>query len=340
MDIFAEIADKLDVKRLEKIKFSKASGCISSGQGYHTENGDIFVKHNTKSEALPMFFGELISLKALKSTATIGVPEPLCVVEDPKSTGGAIVMEYLAMTPITEWKMFGSQLADLHLFNSVLEKKKDKLSSWIGRPPKSDVPDDDRIVFEKEVKLQLSDEQVHSSTYVDQFGFEGPTYCGMIEQNNDWHDNWIEFYARNKLDLQIRLLTDNVGDREVVEYWSELQLMLDRLFRDIRRPIKPALLHGDLWSGNASQVDGRPVIYDPACFYGHSEFELSIAMLFGGFDSAFFDEYFSKIPKEKGFELRTDLYKLFHTLNHWNHFGSHKRQTKDLMKKLIKNCKL
>lgn len=33
MDIFAEIADKLDVKRLEKIKFSKASGCISSGMG-------------------------------------------------------------------------------------------------------------------------------------------------------------------------------------------------------------------------------------------------------------------------------------------------------------------
>lgn len=320
MDIDAEIADKLEVRKLEKIKFSKASGCISSGilidnlkfltchfptlgEGYHTENGDIFVKHNSKSEALSMFWCEFSSLKALKATATISVPEPLCVVQDPKSAGGAIVLEYLKMSPVTEWKKFGSQLADLHLFNSILEKKKDKLSSWIGLPPKSETPDTDRIVIEKEIKLQLPDDLVDKCTYIDQFGFEGPTWCGMIEQNNDWHDNWVEFYARNKLDLQIRMLTDNVGDREVVEYWSKLQLVLDRLFQDIQSPIKPALLHGDLWSGNVSQVDDRPVIYDPACFYGHSEYDLSIAMLFGGFDSAFFDEYFRKIPKEKGFEM-------------------------------------
>lgn len=31
MDIYAEIADKLEVRKLEKIKLSKASGCISSG---------------------------------------------------------------------------------------------------------------------------------------------------------------------------------------------------------------------------------------------------------------------------------------------------------------------
>src|SRR5699024_888778 len=119
----------------------------------------------------------------------------------------------------------------------------------------------------------------------------------------EWHDNWIEFFARNRLDVQIKLIVENHGDREVVELWSDLQLKIDRLFRDLRHPIKPALLHGDLWSGNVSQVVDRPVIYDPASFYGHSEYELGISTLFGGFSPAFFEEYFRTIPKEKGFEM-------------------------------------
>ena len=86
------------------------------------------------------------------------------------------------------------------------------------------------------------------------------------------------------------------------EFWSHLQLKVHRFFDDINVPIKPSLLHGDLWSGNVSQVDQTPVVYDPASFYGHSEFDLAIAKLFGGFDQKFYDEYFKKIPKNKGFE--------------------------------------
>ena len=35
--------------------------------------------------------------------------------------------------------------------------------------------------------------------------------------------------------------------------------------------VKPSLLHGDLWSGNLSVVEGGQwAILDPACYYGMS----------------------------------------------------------------------
>ena len=35
--------------------------------------------------------------------------------------------------------------------------------------------------------------------------------------------------------------------------------------------VKPSLLHGDLWSGNLSVVEGGQwAILDPACYYGRS----------------------------------------------------------------------
>ena len=59
------------------------------------------------------------------------------------------------------------------------------------------------------------------------------------------------------------------------------------------------------------------VVFDPASFYGHAEFDLSMAYVFGGFPPEFFRSYFSVIPKEQGFDRRLDLYKVFHYLNHW-----------------------
>lgn len=62
------------------------------------------------------------------------------------------------------------------------------------------------------------------------------------------------------------------------------------------------------------------VAFDPASFYGHHEFDLAIADMFGGFTKEFYDAYHSLIPKEPGFETRHKLYLLFHYLNHW--YGS------------------
>ncbi|XP_054989191.1 fructosamine-3-kinase isoform X3 [Sorex araneus] len=113
------------------------------------------------------------------------------------------------------------------------------------------------------------------------------------------------------------------------------QVKIPDLFSGLE--IVPALLHGDLWSGNVAEDDAGPLIYDPASFYGHSEFELAIALMFGGFPRSFFTAYHQKIPKAPGFDQRLLLYQLFNYLNHWNHFGREYRSPSlTTMRRLLK----
>ena len=84
----------------------------------------------------------------------------------------------------------------------------------------------------------------------------------------------------------------------------------------------PSLLHGDLWSGNHAAMDGRPVIFDPAVYYGDRESDLAMTRLFGGFGRGFYSAYEAAWPLEPGHEARNDLYQLYHVLNHLNLFGT------------------
>lgn len=162
---------------------------------------------------------------------------------------------------------------------------------------------------------------------VDKFGFDVPTSCGQIPQPNPWTEDWVSFYARHRLDTYIRMILSDHSDRDLNEQWSRLQLKVDKFFTDFSHKgddkIVPALLHGDLWSGNAAELmdDSGAVIYDPSSFYGHSEYEFGIVRMFGGFPDDFERSYFEVLPKKKMFENRNKLYQLFHHLNHWAHFG-------------------
>lgn len=114
-----------------------------------------------------------------------------------------------------------------------------------------------------------------------------------------------------------------------------LQLKIPQLFAGVE--IVPSLLHGDLWGGNVAEIETGPVIFDPASFYGHSEFELAIAGMFGGFGSSFYSAYHTKIPKGPGCDKRLKLYQLFHYLNHWNHFGGgYRGSSLSTMRSLLK----
>ncbi|EHH62719.1 hypothetical protein EGM_21163, partial [Macaca fascicularis] len=154
-------------------------------------------------------------------------------------------------------------------------------------------------------------------------------------QVNDWQEDWVVFYARQRIQPQMDMVEKDSGDREALQLWSALQLKIPDLFRDLQ--IIPALLHGDLWGGNVAEDSSGPVIFDPASFYGHSEYELAIAGMFGGFSSSFYSAYHGKIPKAPGFEKRLQLYQLFHYLNHWNHFGSgYRGSSLNIMRNLVK----
>ncbi|XP_035380795.1 ketosamine-3-kinase isoform X1 [Electrophorus electricus] len=272
-------------------------GCISEGLSYDTDFGRVFAKINYKNQARQMFDGEKVSLDAILSTNAIKAPRPMKVVD--LDQGGAVfVMEHVDMRLLSRYSaQLGEQLADLHLHNKRQKEKQIKAEQTIGKGSgQSEVP------------------------VVDRFGFHVVTCCGYIPQVNDWQTDWVSFYTQQRLQHQLGLVEQAYGDREARELWASLQLKVPQLFSGVE--VEPALLHGDLWSGNVAEYLDGPIIFDPASFYGHSEFELAIAGMFGGFGRRFYDAYHQKIPKAPGFEQRLKLYQLFHYLNHWNHFGS------------------
>ena len=71
--------------------------------------------------------------------------------------------------------------------------------------------------------------------------------------------------------------------------------MFDGLFSKLDEifPVEPpALIHGDLWSGNyMANENGEPVIIDPAVYYGNREMDLAMTKLFGGFSDEFYKFY-------------------------------------------------
>jgi fructosamine-3-kinase len=90
-----------------------------------------------------------------------------------------------------------------------------------------------------------------------------------------------------------------------------------------RAPVRTALLHGDLWSGNVyAAPDGVPVLIDPAVYLGVAGVDLAMTQLFGGFPADFLDAYLEAAKSEVTYDpLERDLYQLYPVLVHANLFG-------------------
>ena len=65
----------------------------------------------------------------------------------------------------------------------------------------------------------------------------------------------------------------------------------------------------------------KPVIFDPAAYFGDREADLAMTELFGGFDERFYHSYRQSWSLDPGYETRKVLYNLYHILNHYNLFG-------------------
>jgi protein-ribulosamine 3-kinase len=68
----------------------------------------------------------------------------------------------------------------------------------------------------------------------------------------------------------------------------------------------------------------EPITFDSSACYAHSEFELGIMKMFGGFGREFLEEYHRYAPKTEPveeYEDRVKLYELYHHLNHYAMFG-------------------
>ncbi len=159
------------------------------------------------------------------------------------------------------------------------------------------------------------------------FGFYEDNFIGATIQKNIAEttaqaSSWHTFFMEKHLLFQYRLAEKNgyAGD-EFRQAFSRLEKAVPGILEGSEEP--PALLHGDLWSGNfIPGSDGHARLIDPAVYYGHREADLAMTELFGGFPNIFYAAYREAYPLPDGYERRAALYKLYHILNHLNIFGS------------------
>ena len=154
-----------------------------------------------------------------------------------------------------------------------------------------------------------------------QFGAAHTNYCGATPQPNPWSQEWIPFFRAQRLGYQIERAASTRG-------WSRnqrrvLESLLERLEMLLASaPEPPALIHGDLWSGNVHTTEaGMPCLIDPAAYFGHREAELGMMALFGGFSPRVYAAYQEAFPLQAGWRRRVEVYSLYHVLNHYNLFG-------------------
>lgn len=153
------------------------------------------------------------------------------------------------------------------------------------------------------------------------FGLERDTVIGGVPQPNTETSTWIKFFAEQRLlymaneAYMIRRITDAM--------LSRIETLCGKLDQWIEEPDTPALIHGDMWTGNVLCDSGKIAGFvDPAIYYADPEIELAFATLFKTFGDAFFARYAEHRPlKPEFFEVRRDLYNLYPLLVHAKLFG-------------------
>lgn len=151
------------------------------------------------------------------------------------------------------------------------------------------------------------------------FGWSRDNWIGSLPQQNPPTASWGAFWRDARLFPQLEAcrvhgrLRDEIFDRVV-----------DAVPDALASVTASALIHGDLWSGNAyTSSEGMPVLVDPAVYRGDGEVDLAMSELFGGFDRAFYRAYEAEQPVTAEYRaFKRDLYQLYYLLVHVNLFGA------------------
>lgn len=163
------------------------------------------------------------------------------------------------------------------------------------------------------------------------FGLDHDNYIGSLVQNNNTHPDFFSFFISERLEPQLK------EARNKGTFSQSETRYFDTLFNALHNIIpveKPALIHGDLWSGNFMvSSNGSPCLIDPAVYYGHREADIAMTKLFGGFQPEFYDAYNQAWPMEKAWQKRMDIFNLYPLLVHVNLFGgSYARQVLQIIR--------
>ena len=158
----------------------------------------------------------------------------------------------------------------------------------------------------------------------DACGHERDTLIGPLPQPNPWTDSWVEFFRDQRLLYMGRLALESGALAH--NTYSRLETFCgSRLDTYIEEPVRPSLIHGDMWGGNVLCRDGRIAGFvDPAIYHADPEIELAFATLFGTYAEPFFRRYNEHRAIRTGFfEARRDIYNLYPLLVHTRLFGGH-----------------
>jgi fructosamine-3-kinase len=149
------------------------------------------------------------------------------------------------------------------------------------------------------------------------FGFNQDNYIGSLPQYNASESTASAFYIHQRLQPQFSMARNRGYEFKNIETF----------FKQVERVIPkepPALIHGDLWSGNfLVNSQNKPCLIDPAVAYAPREMDLAMMKLFGGFDEVMYQTYQESFPLAKDWEDRIALWQLYYVLVHVNIFGGH-----------------
>ena len=164
------------------------------------------------------------------------------------------------------------------------------------------------------------------------FGFPVEGFIGTTDQKKGLEDNWIDCFLNLRIIPQLLSLKSRILDKKIINKVKE-KIKSELLNH---KPIN-ALVHGDLWSGNAGMdKNGKGVIFDPASWWADNEVDIAMTKLFGGFRKEFYEEYHRIFPIKNGFEKRIIIYNFYHILNHANMFGGgYLNQVEDYVKAIL-----
>ena len=250
-----------------------------------------FCKINDPAKYPGLFAAEARGLDLLAHQRVFRIPLTIgCTVLDERQV---LVLEWIPQgAPDTRfWRLFGEQLAALHRVTPPVASP--GIAPFFGLNPAQPTPPT--------------------------FGLDHDNYMGALPQDNTPADSWPDFFIHRRLEPQIRLASENglLPDAARTRF--------QRLYRhlpEIFPPEPPALLHGDLWSGNFLCDDqGRPVLIDPAVYYGHRSVDLAMTTLFGGFEPVFYEAYAAHYPLPANYRQQWTIANLYPLLIHLNLFG-------------------
>ena len=151
-------------------------------------------------------------------------------------------------------------------------------------------------------------------------GLDHHNYIGSLNQLNTAANDWNTFFVQQRLRPQLAsAVRSGLLSRKDEALFDRLSVHLDDFF-----PAEPpALLHGDLWSGNyLCTAQGQASIFDPAVYFGHRLMDIGMTKLFGGFGERMYQAYHASYPLNGNWEEGIEVANLYPLLVHVNLFGA------------------